>query len=62
LQHARSVQADGGNSQTFLEDVGVAAIGEIGVVCGIDRPAPIRPSTKAGSRSTMSGRWMPPPA
>jgi len=39
LQLAGAVEADRRDAQPFLVDVGMAAIGEIGVVRGIDRPS-----------------------
>jgi len=38
LQFAGAIEADRRDAQTFLVDVGVAAVGEIGVVRAIGRP------------------------
>jgi hypothetical protein len=38
LQFAGAIESDRGDAQPFLVDVGVPAIGEIGMVRGIDRP------------------------
>ncbi len=62
IERAGAVEAHGRDAQTFLVDMGVASVGEVGVVGEVNGPRNEGIADETGSARTMSGRCVPPPA